>query len=66
MNDYYDYLDKKTATNPDIRRSLPKAVKPPQPAEPLELSGSDVNAITVEESTATDTIIERVKAHWRK
>jgi hypothetical protein len=66
MKDYYDYLDKKTATSPDIRRSLPTAVKRPQSPEPLELSRSDVNAIMVEESTATDTVIERVKAYWRK
>jgi hypothetical protein len=66
MNDYYDYLDKKTATNPDIRRSLPKAAKLPEPRESLEQSGSDVHSMTVEESTATDTIIERVKAYWRK
>jgi hypothetical protein len=61
MNDYYDYLDKKAASNsPD--RALPKLKNLRQPLRPTELEVP----MAVEESTATDTIIERVKAFWRK
>jgi hypothetical protein len=62
MNDYYDYLDKKAASNSPDRRALPKLKNPRQPLRPTELKVP----MAVEESTATDTIIERVKAFWRK
>jgi hypothetical protein len=69
MSDYYDYLHKKIAANPaDAKRSMSKVIKSrkaPEQMESLELSQPDV-PMTVEESTATDTIIERVKAFWRK
>jgi hypothetical protein len=61
MSDYYDYLNKKTAPTPAYLRPMPKVVKPAPPVAPLELS----QPMTVEESTASDTIIERVKAFWR-
>jgi hypothetical protein len=66
MSDYYDYLHKRMAPiPPDVKRAMPKVVEPQEPLESLELSQPDV-PMTVEESTATDTIIERVKAFWRK
>jgi hypothetical protein len=60
MNDYYDYLDKKTAPKPAYQRAMPKVEKSPEP--PLR----EAVPMMVEESTAGDTIIERVKAFWRK
>jgi hypothetical protein len=66
MSNYYDYLHKKMATSPmDAKRTVPKVVEAQETLETLELSQPDV-AMTVEESTATETIIERVKAFWRK
>ncbi|GAC1669476.1 MAG: hypothetical protein NVS9B2_14150 [Steroidobacteraceae bacterium] len=61
MNDYYDYLDKRTATTPNIKPVMAEALKPRQSVETLEIS----QPMTVEESTASETIIERVKAYWR-
>jgi hypothetical protein len=60
MSDYYDYLDRKTAPKPAYERAMPKAEKSPAPPS------REAAPMTVEESTAGDTIIERVKAFWRK
>ena len=59
MSNYYDYLENKMAPKPAYQRAMPKFVKPrPQPAREVPM--------TVEESTACEAIIERVKAYWRK
>jgi hypothetical protein len=59
MSNYYDYLEMKMAPKPAYERAMPKVVnrrQPPSPEVPM----------TVEESTACEAIIERVKAYWRK
>jgi hypothetical protein len=60
MSDYFDYLDKKTAPKPAYQRAMPKVEKSP------ELPVREALPMTVEESAAGDSIIERVKAFWRK
>ena len=59
MSSYYDYLENKMAPKPAYERAMPKVVKRPQPPSP-EIP------MTVEESTACEAIIERVKAYWRR
>jgi hypothetical protein len=59
MSNYYEYLEEKMAPKPAYQRAMPKFVRPPQPP-------SREVPMTVEESTACEAIIERVKAYWRK
>lgn len=62
MSNYYDYLDRKTASSPAERPATPQLKKPSQP---LQRSEPEV-PMAVEESIASETIIERVRAFWRK
>lgn len=62
MNDYYDYLDKRTTPKLAYPAATVKSVNFP----PLAKSTKPEAAMTVEESDASETVIARVKAFWRK
>ena len=62
MSSYYDYLDRKAASSPAAKLAVPKLKKPSQPLQRSEPE----EPMAVEESIASETIIERVRAFWRK
>lgn len=59
MSDWYDYLAKKMAPKPAYQRPMPVQRREP-PAEP------ESQGITVEESTASDSMIVRAFTFWRR
>jgi hypothetical protein len=62
MSDWYDYVAKKVAPKPSYQRPMPTFHREPAP-EPVPEPESE--GMMVEESTAGDTIVERVRRFWQ-
>jgi hypothetical protein len=60
-DDFYAYQARKTAPKPAYKKSRPEQFKRKEPELPVK-----EEPMEVEESTASDTIIEKIKAFWRK
>lgn len=57
MSDWWDYLSKKTAPTPAYQRPMPVQRREPVPEPKPE---PESQGVTVEESTASDSMIMRI------
>lgn len=64
-NDWFSYQAEKTGPKPSYLRTMPTFARPAKPEPAAPPAEPESEGMMVEESTAGDTIVERVRRFWQ-